>query len=299
MNSSSNFNSKILTFIVSHEGEPVPLPSIRKAFNMSSPAMSYHVKQLCSDKLIEMTAHEGCKFFKATEAGRIKIVSQGLRPPLTGLHAIGFKFPITRQPALPFGKPIALANNTQFRGWFKDAYYCRTTKHLVIRPIPKGDRMPGVDPFKLREMARDKAIVIAQELASRYDMGLGLPEDEAKGEYATSDIVAEHMEVTVKTTDAIIDRSLGEGEIDWRNREAAKEYLRMPWRVAQIEQTMAKMTELLALQAEHQGNMERNIHFIAENYAAHVGVVVDVSKTMSSLNKWLQRQSQMTLREFK
>ena len=280
----SNLETHLLNLMLISAVPTIGGKELREQTKLSNSLFSYHMTKLTRAGFVTHSFSSGCKFYTLTDKGRLQISSDGLKPPLTGLHNIGFKFKILKQPAVSFGKPTGPANMGKLRGYWKDAYFYRTKHFLVVRPIPKGERMPGADAFKLREQARDNAWVIAQELCQRYDMSLGQAEDEAKGEWATLDIVAEHMEASVRTPDAIIDRSLGEGEIDFKNPKAAMEYLKLPLRVAQMEETMAKM---LALQES--GNQLLVGYGQALN--AHIPALMGITKVTNRLDKILSQKS--------
>ena len=264
---------------------PLSGKEMRGSLGISKSLFSYHIKQLIANSFVKEEFSDGCKFYSITEEGKeytVKSFSEGLRGQVSGLHNIGFKFKILKQPSMNFGKSITLANWTKAQLWYKDAYVYRTPSYIIIRPVPKGSRMYDADPFRAKEKARDKAMFLAQELAQKYDMILDKPEEEAKGEWAVQDNVARNLQCNIKTPEEEIDDSYGTGgEIDFKDPKKAKEYLDLPIRVAKIEDAIIKMVTLVALQAEHQGRMATDLHYVAENYKSHVGVVVKLNRLLS------------------
>lgn len=244
---------------------------------------SLNITQLRDSGLINCVAKEGYHFYELTTKGKdlaVQLPSLGSMGQIIGLHAIAFRFKLLVFKEFPLQETTTLRGWTLHRGYFKGCLIERTTKNLIIWPIPKGDRIRSSSSLIARDKARDKAIDIALYFKCKYDLQLGEPE-EVKG---TAHYAIELPELGLPKTSSgngHNDHSLGHDEIEYPSAEKAQEFINLPQRVAQIEETIGKMGTLMAMQTQHQGEMATDIHFIAENYKSHVGVVVKLNKILS------------------
>jgi biotin operon repressor len=282
---------------------PFPGPTIRARLNLSKPRLTYHIKQLTDSGLVVLAFKDGCNFYELTEHGKamgVKIPSGSLIAPHFGLHNIAFKFRILDGQPFKLKETVSLRGWDKNQGWVKNCYVFRTNGHLVIHPIPKGSRLYGSDSFLLQQRARDKAISIAAYLANKHNLRLGEPIQSREPHFAIEDMVAKSMDAQVSTPEYHIDDSeTTGGEIDFRNPKTANDYIRSLTGagdgIARLEATVTKLTEVLALQAEAQANLTRDVHYIAENYRSHVKIVEITARVLDKLDA---RLSQRNLRGY-
>jgi hypothetical protein len=261
------------------------------------------MKSLLAAGLVRETAYEGCKFWELSEQGKevgVQNLSVGVTGPTLGLHNIAFKFKLGGVADIRLKKSIPMRHWTRYQCFLDGHNVELTTKHLLIWPIRRDERIWGKDAFFLRQRARDKAISIAQVFAARYKLTLGPPEISRRPHFGVMDPVAKQLDargIQVSNELGGNDDSLhnGSGELDLYTPESGDAYIRLPGKVAHMENTLERVAEQMAVIADQEARTAAQMGVYAEHLKAHTTFIKGAASIMKKLDA---RLSQRSLGEF-
>ncbi len=226
-----------------------------KLVGLSRQHTQYYIKKLEEAGLIYRDKRSNVVFYELTTRGTNLLKScEGRVYPgeLQRLDKCQVSFKILREGLYPDRdfKKVEMVNWTALLGLESGVKVRHTSKSWIIHvPVIRGK-----NPAEVYGLAMNLATQVAIGLAKKYGVVLGQGEF-IGGELAVEDPVAQFFGrfFTVRTKDCKIDHSWNEGELEHLTKDAVQDYLQMPKRVKDIENTLGvlaqsinKLTEALA-----------------------------------------------------
>lgn len=216
--------------------------SIAKRYGWGKQRINYYMRILRKGNLIEKEFRSSYKKYRLTEEGKKFITECGWGQGVN-LHNISYKYEILKEgEGFEWDKIVKLQGWTKFLKKEKDFSIERTPKHIIIHL----SKLFSSDPYEAQNKSRtvsDSSIKILR------DKGWVLGEAELikKPHYALVDPVIARFadKVQLSTEESKVDKSEGFGELEYFTPQKANDYIKMPQRVAELEQHLIRQTEIM------------------------------------------------------
>lgn len=242
--------------ILQTEKDGVIQSKIGKTFGLSKQLLSYYLRKLANNKLVEGIGTGPFKIWKLTQPGKIFLDRYNRKycngnPFECRAENIRFKAQIIRMPTVPVDwQRIQMNNWVQYiseidRITVKVNLTAKPTLELIPSPID------GDDPYDLLVTLVYECINVIQRLEERIGIKVGTLHLSKGTEWIVYDpigrsLTKNHRQVNYKGI-AIANASRPKriGEFEFHDPRAAREYLLMPQRLGRMEAILSRVLDVL------------------------------------------------------
>jgi len=234
---------------------------IAKKFGWSRQKLHYYISKLKKLGLIHEKVRSSMILYELTPecksfiTGCNKFYNGAIR-----LHNISYSLEILQDADMPHDKEISVLGywNKQIKR-LSDATIEKTTKHIIIHI----KSLVGSDPYELINKSRTTVEELRIILEKSFKFKLGDPMLIRKPHFAVMDPLANKIvkHIQVSTEEAKLDASEGLGELEFFDPVSVDNYIKMPQKIAELENHLIKQTEIMD---QFSKNLELHLQVLQE-----------------------------------
>lgn len=266
--------SKILLYdILARINRHETIDEIRKWYGWSRQRLYYYIDKLKKADIIRLKVRDRISLYELTEKGKnfynrhVSYLTSGIR-----LHNIEFIADI--EGWIPSQEKEWKMNGLVNR--LKRETNCTIIwNHQNIRFLVSS--LFGKDAFSLFEESKEIVKNIIKNLELEFGIKISGLKLNRKPHFAIKSPIAEEFSKSLELTtdDAKLDASEGYGEIDYFTPEGADSFIKMPSRIAQLEEHLVKQTEIM--------------DELSDNIKLHLEVMNEMKKTLKAIQEGLKK----------
>lgn len=249
---------------------------IAKKWGWDRQRMRYHIKKLERSGFIRLKTRTSMNIYEITDQGKkfytgsVGAWSEGL-----SLHHIEYSYPILKDGNMDKDK-VWSANGVGM--WFK-----RMDSKSSVSGNPRSvqikvQSLVGKDPYQLVDEAKNIADRTSEVLKSRgFELGQG--RQSKKPHFEMLDPIAKTLakSIQLRSDEGEIDES-GDGNREVYTPESADAYLKMPMRLAKVEEVVVKFGE----------EITPALTWMTKNIESHRDVLGGMGETLKGINVAIQ-----------